>query len=235
MYFIRLDDASEKRDIVKWDRMEDLLDKYNIKPLVGVIPQNEDESMQDYVIDEHFWQRVETWQNKGWTIAMHGYNHKFITTDGGLNPINLRSEFAGVSLDEQIKKISKGIKILGLHNIKPKVFFAPAHTFDKNTLEALRCASEIRIISDTISNKSYKKNGFTFIPQQSGKVRKLPFKTVTFCYHPNIMSNEDFDELESFIIKNRSKFKNYEAKEVLRKENIVDKLLRKLYFMRRKK
>ena len=115
------------------------------------------------------------------------------------------------------------------------MFFAPAHTFDENTLNALKEASDIRIISDTISNKPYCKYGFTFIPQQSGKVRNLPFHTVTFCYHPNIMNDKDFEELEAFILQNRAKFKNFEAKETTRKQSVVDKLLRKLYFMRRKK
>lgn len=235
MYLIRLDDASEKRDIKKWDKIEALLEKYEIKPLVGVIPYNMDESLQIYKEDKLFWDRVKMWDSKGWEIAIHGYNHRFITTDGGINPVNPRSEFAGVSLGEQIKKISKGLEIFREHGIIPKVFFAPAHTFDENTLNALKEASDIRIISDTISNKPYCKYGFTFIPQQSGKVRNLPFHTVTFCYHPNIMNDRDFEELEKFILQNRSKFKNFEAKETTRKQSVVDKLLRKLYFMRRKK
>ena len=37
-YIMRLDDAAEKMDIEKWSRMEKLLDKHSIKPLVGVIP-----------------------------------------------------------------------------------------------------------------------------------------------------------------------------------------------------
>lgn len=41
-YILRLDDACEKRDIEKWDLMEQLLDQYNIKPLVGIIPHCED-------------------------------------------------------------------------------------------------------------------------------------------------------------------------------------------------
>lgn len=235
MYLIRLDDASEKRDIEKWAKMESLLDQYRIKPLVGVIPHNEDEAMQSYAKDELFWQRVRSWCDKGWQIAVHGYHHKFITNDGGMNPVNTRSEFAGVSLDEQIKKISGAIAIFHEHGIAPKVFFAPAHTFDENTLKALKQASDIRIISDTVSNKPYCKYGFTFIPQQSGKVRKLPFHTVTFCYHPNIMNDNDFAELEAFIVKYRKKFKNFEAKETTRKESLLDIGLRKLYFYRRKK
>ena len=41
-YIIRLDDACEKRDVKKWDQMEQILDKYGVKPLVGVIPHCED-------------------------------------------------------------------------------------------------------------------------------------------------------------------------------------------------
>lgn len=235
MYLLRLDDASEKRDVDKWNRMECLLDKYDVKPLVGVIPQNEDESMQNFGIDNYFWERVKVWNNKGWVIAIHGYKHKFITSEGGINPVNLRSEFAGIPLEEQEKKIFNGLKIFYEHNIIPRVFFAPAHTFDENTLKALEHVSDIRIISDTISNRPYCKHGFTFIPQQSGNVRKLPLHTVTFCYHPNIMTDKDFEKLEMFIVRNRSKFENYEAKETTRKQGFFDKFLSKLYFIRRRK
>lgn len=44
-YILRLDDASEYMDVDKWQRMETLLDKYNIKPLVGIIPDNQDPSL----------------------------------------------------------------------------------------------------------------------------------------------------------------------------------------------
>lgn len=37
-YIMRLDDASEYMDVPKWKRMEDLLDAYHIKPLVGIFP-----------------------------------------------------------------------------------------------------------------------------------------------------------------------------------------------------
>lgn len=87
------------------------------------------------------------------------------------------------------------------NGINPKIFFAPAHTFDRNTLLALKNKSNIRIISDTIAYDKYEDEGITFIPQQSGRVRKLPFKTVTFCYHPNLMRDKDFFELENFLKK----------------------------------
>ena len=38
-YIIRLDDAASTRNIINWNRIENLLDKFQVKPLVGVIPQ----------------------------------------------------------------------------------------------------------------------------------------------------------------------------------------------------
>lgn len=234
MYYIRLDDACEKRNVENWNYMEELLDKYNIKPIVGIIPNCKDPDMEKYPVDNDFWNKAKIWNNKGWHIALHGYEHVFHTTDGGINPVNNYSEFAGVALDEQKNKIMLGNNILKSHGLNPTIFFAPAHTFDLNTLRALKEVSDIHIISDTISNKPYFKYDFCFIPQQSGKVRNLPFHTVTFCYHPNCMSKNDFDELEVFIKKNRLKFKNCRVTETRRQKSYYDKILQKLYFIRRK-
>lgn len=233
-YILRLDDASQYRNIDNWNRIEKLLVEYDIKPLVGVIPDNQDSSFDIYPFDIEFWNIVERWINNGWTIAMHGYNHVYITNDGGLNPVNLRSEFAGLPLLEQETKIEKGIRIMYEHNIFPKVFFAPFHTFDKNTLIALKNKSDINIISDTIANNIYFENGFFFVPQQSGKVRRLCFKVVTFCYHPNTMQEKDFLILENFIIKYKNKFIDFNNLQLKkRKLNLYDKFLKKLYFLRK--
>lgn len=233
-YIMRLDDACEKRNIECWDRMENLLDRHEIKPLVGIIPHCEDPMMNEYVIDKNFNRRVKTWIDKKWTIALHGYNHVYSTNSGGINPVNYRSEFAGESLLVQKEKIREGVSILNTMGIDPKVFFAPSHTFDENTIFALKEESNIRIISDTIANDSYKKYGMTFVPQQSGSVRNLPLRTVTFCYHPNTMREKDFLELEEFLNKNNTKFSMFPLEEVTRKQNLIDYLLEKVYFMRRK-
>lgn len=233
-YIMRLDDACTKWDKQKWQKMEELLDAYDVKPLVGIIPHCEDISMQQYVEDFSFWDVVDRWIGKGWCIAMHGYNHVYSTQNGGINPVNNRSEFAGESLVVQSAKISKGIAKLAERGIVPKVFFAPSHTFDKNTLQALRNESGITIISDTIANKPYSKDGFTFVPQQSGIVRRLLYlHTVTFCYHPNLMEQEDFERLQSFLEKYSTRFIPFPDEEVKRKMNLYDWMLRKLYFLRR--
>ncbi len=235
-YILRLDDACEKMDIEKWDRMEQLLDKYGVKPLVGIIPYCEDPMMDDYPVDSKFWSKVNNWISKDWSIAMHGYNHVYSTECGGINPINKRSEFAGEPLEVQKEKIFKGIGIMREHGINPKTFFAPSHTFDRNTLLALKAESDINIISDTIANDVYYQDDFQFVPQQSGRVRKLPFKVVTFCYHPNMMKENDFVYLEQFLEKNAVLFTKFELiVNKKRKKSILDKILEKIYFLRKGK
>lgn len=235
MYILRLDDASEYMDIKKWKRMEELLDKHEIKPIFGIIPANEDTELLKYGKVDDFWNLMTSWKGKGWTPALHGYTHVFETDDGGINPVNSRSEFAGVSLERQRQKIKEGYSTLKEHGILPTVFFAPAHTFDKNTLVALKEETHIRVISDTVANDVYFDDGFYFIPQQSGHCRKLPFKTTTFCYHPNIMSDKDFDVLDSFLKQYGNQFGELSAlKMKKRHRGIFDQLLKKIYFIRRK-
>lgn len=106
---LRLDDACPKRDIAKWDRMEAMLDKYGVKPLVGIIPDCKDPAMDCYKSDERFWtERVPAWKAKGWSFAMHGFEHVYHTDRGGINPVNPRSEFAGLSFEEQCTKVWGG-------------------------------------------------------------------------------------------------------------------------------
>ncbi len=232
-YYIRLDDASEYRDVEKWNRIEELFDKYGIKPLVGIIPENKDPKLTVYEKDDNFWQRVQSWKDKGWELALHGYDHVYLTKDGGINPINKKSEFAGVPLEIQKEKIKKGVAILKEKGVEPKVFFAPSHTFDENTLIALKEESNIKIISDTVATKSYAKYGFTFVPQTFWCVRNLCFITNTFCYHPNTMSDEAFDLLEKFIAKNANKFKSFPTDKTKKKFSFVDSIFRKILYRKK--
>ena len=232
-YILRLDDAASCANWENWEKMEQLLDKYDIKPLVGVIPNCKDKQINNYEKRDDFWDIVQRWENKGWTIAMHGYDHVYITADGGINPVNKKSEFAGVDLSEQKEKIRNGVAIFKEHNLNPEVFFAPSHTFDLNTIRALKEESNIRIISDTVANDSYRKYGMTFVPQQSGQVRKLPFRTVTFCYHPNSCSDNNFVKLEDFLKRQGNSFVSFSTDRVVRKENMWDRFLANMYFVRK--
>ncbi len=232
-YLLRLDDACPTMDLKKWERIERLLDLYNIKPMAGIIPNNNDTEQKIDLCNPMFWEMVKGWESKGWAIAMHGYDHCYISSCRGLNPLWAKSEFAGVPLEIQCEKISKGYEIFKSKNIFPRYFFAPGHTFDENTLEALRRCTEIRIISDTIASKPYKYGIFSFIPQIGGRCRNIFLPGIwTFCLHPSSMTEADFESLEKFLIKYSDEFCSFKNLEIsrLKKKSIKDKLLSLLYF-----
>lgn len=238
-YLIRLDDACPYMDREKWQRMEDLLDKYGVKPLVGIIPANAFSEAMRGPEDIGFWTKAIGWEKKGWSIALHGYDHVYITDRGmeGLNPMWQRSEFSGVPLEKQKEKISKGYTKLMKYGLKPKYFFAPSHTFDENTLEALRCESNIRIISDTIGRWPYKKGDFVFIPQISGHCIKMFLPGIyTFCFHPNVMNDSAFVALEHFLERYRDHFTDFESINIesVKEKSILDKFITGVFFGIRK-
>ena len=235
MYLIRLDDASDHMNILNWTRVEHLLDENGVKPLVGVIPMNRDSMLLEFAEDPGFWEKAKRWQNKGWRIALHGYEHVCSTNCAGINPVHDRSEFAGCSLEDQRTKIREGLRILREHRLEPDSFFAPSHTFDENTLEALRLESDIRVISDTVANDCYCYRGFTFIPQQAGRVRELPFKVTTICLHPNYITESELNETERFLKNHPGQFLNPNViQPTTRKRSILDRGYEMAYFLKRK-
>ena len=238
-YLIRLDDACPTMDTAKWQRMEDMLDRYGVRPMVGVIPANSDPKQKIDPEDTTFWTKVKSWVNKGWAIALHGCDHCFISSDGmkGLNPLWERSEFSGVPLYIQKEKIRKGVAILKSHDVEPKYFFAPAHTYDENTLEALRTESNIRIISDTIATKPYHKDDFVFIPQVGGHCVEMKIPGIwTFCLHPSAMTDENFNVTEQFIKSHSKEIIDFDELDLsnLKGKNMFGRLLSSIYFTLRK-
>jgi len=233
-YLIRLDDACPTMHHERWARIEKLLDKFEIRPLVGIIPCNKDKAQEFSPADPYFWDIVHSWSQKGWEIAIHGYDQCYISKERGINPLWPRSEFAGVPLEKQKEKISKGIEIFASHGISPKYFFAPSHTFDENTLEALRLESDIRIISDTIADRPYCCNGFIFIPQLGGMPRKMLLepKIRTFCLHPSTMTDSSFIKLEEFLTSHNDKFIGFNELNLntAKGKSLLSRVLTRLYF-----
>ena len=108
----------------------------------------------------------------------------------------------------QKEKIKKGWEIFQKENIACNIWIAPSHTFDKYTLKALKELTTIDIISDGIALFPFKKYGFKWIPQQLWKFRKMPFGVWTSCFHPNTMTDIEFNNLEDFIKNNHQNFLN---------------------------
>ena len=213
-YIIRLDDACPTMNHEKWMRMEKLLDKYNVKPIVGVIPDCKDMA-DDFQNEEDplFWDKAKAWQEKGWVIAQHGLNHSFHDTPKGTKYYQLNigdyTEFAGESLEVQKQMIKEGYDILKRHDLEVTCFFAPAHTYDINTVKACKELGFFKFISDGYALRPFKKDGMIFMPSIFDTPHKiLPFGVYTFVFHPSKMDESGFVYLENFLKTNKSNFKN---------------------------
>lgn len=193
-YLIRLDDACETMDHRRWEMVERTLDRHSIKPLVAVVPDNRDPALAVAERDVRFWDKVRAWVAKGWTLAMHGGTHLMQPTSAKLLvPFYRRSEFAGRTLEEQAAQIRSAWALFLAQGVAPRVWVAPAHSFDAVTLEALRAETTIDVVSDGIACDTYTEFGFRWIPQQLWNLSKRPFGTWTVCLHPNEMSPSDIE------------------------------------------
>lgn len=234
-YLIRIDDACPYMDSKKWLRMEDILDRYGVKPMVGIIPSNEDSETIIDSEDKDFWKKVYGWKDKGWTLAQHGFNHICTTHTGGLNPVHKRSEFAGLPYEKQKEKISSGYTLLKEHGFEVEWFFAPSHTFDANTLKAIKESTPIRQVSDMIATKPYLYEGISFAPCQMGRLREMSIKGYwCACYHPNIMKDEEFVLLEEFLKAHSAEFISFDELPKAGKKGLTDRLLSVAYYTLRK-
>ena len=230
-YTVRLDDACPTMNSANWKKFESLLDKYHILPIVAVIPNNQDEMLMIDSPDIKFWQKVKKWQEKKWEIALHGYEHKYSTNAPSIVPINNYSEFASLSLLEQEEKIKQGIAIFKEHQISTRLWVAPAHSFDENTIKALKNQSDITIISDGIALAPYWEHEMYWVPQQLWRFRKMLFGTWTVCFHPDTMKEVDFQRLENFLIKHHTQFTSIDNLILnKRKKSILEKILEYFYW-----
>ncbi len=199
-YLLRLDDACPTMDLAKWDRLESLLDEHDALPLVAVTPDNQDPALVKGPPDPAFWERVRRWRDKGWTIAMHGYQHALHpTTAKMLLPFYPHSEFAGLPLDRQSDKIRAAWAIFQAEGLAPDAWVAPAHCFDRITLAALAAETPIRVVSDGIARRPFVEDGFQWLPQQLWRLVPKRSGVWTVCLHPNAMDDSDFDALRNAL------------------------------------
>ncbi len=182
---IRFDDICPTMDFVQWERADKLLRKYNIRPLLGVIPECKDPDLKIEPEHEDFWELIKSLERKGYTLAMHGCYHLYRTNVRGMVNNSNHSEFAGLPFEEQYRMICHGKKILAQHKIHTDIFFAPAHSYDENTLRALAKAG-FKFISDGKSYKPYKMHGIKCIPCRSEGcpyIKKSGYYTAVFHAH----------------------------------------------------
>lgn len=196
----RLDDVTPEQNWENFERLHDLFRRYSIAPVMGVVPQNRDKKLcvdrprENYI---EYLQKLH--EEEGWVIAQHGYTHTYVNQNGGMLKVNRQSEFAGLPLEEQRRKLSKGQQILQKQGICAKMFMAPAHAYDRKTLKALKELG-FTWVTDGYTDHAYRRDGLVFIPCTVSKPVVVPKDWVnTVCYHPSMMTEEEFTELETFL------------------------------------
>ena len=205
---VRFDDICPTMDFSQFEKAVCLMDSYGVKPLIGIIPDNCDSDL--FIEKKHndFWNYIKKLQRKGYAIAMHGYKHVFDTNERGLINSTFKSEFAGHSLEEQIIKIQKGKAILEGHGIYTDIFFAPAHSYNDDTIKALKVCG-FKYMSDSKSSLPYVRHGIKLLPIKPYNIfRFIPLVCTTAVFHAHEWSwkekSKDFDVFTNLL-------KNYSA------------------------
>jgi hypothetical protein len=194
LFVLRFDDICPTMRWDIWSQIESALLHYNVKPILAVVPDNQDPVLQPDAPVRDFWQRVRRWQELGWTIAMHGYQHLYVAPDGGLVTLRKKSEFASLPPMEQEEKLRLGTEIFAREGIKSHVWIAPGNAFDETTLSLLP-----KFGIDTISAGWFWRpfvgpHQATWMPCQLSIFRPVPAGVWTICYHHNSWTHSDFSE-----------------------------------------
>lgn len=190
-YLLRFDDLCPAMNWDVWSEIEASLIEHRISPILAVVPDNQDPKLKVQPPVEDFWDRVRTWQSRGWAIALHGFQHKYTAENPGIVTTRKQTEFAGIPAAEQEEKLRRGTEILRREKIKPRVWIAPSNSFDATTVSLLRRFG-IRIISDGCFRFPFvDTQGITWVPQQLFGFRPAPAGVWTVCYHHNQWSKSD--------------------------------------------
>ena len=207
---VRLDDITPDMDYEKFYRMKQLLDTYQIKPLIGVVPFNEDKNLMRSPKMKDFAGFLQGLLQEGYVAALHGYQHLYSSNKGGLFPLNHFSEYAGVPLEKQNEMIAKGKKQLQSWGIDTDIFMAPGHTFDGNTLKALK-KNGFRYVTDGFGKQPYMKSGLVFLPiaiKQTDCYKQTDDYT-TLVFHTNTMEEADFEKYQRMFEELKDSFIAY--------------------------
>ncbi|HVS88642.1 MAG TPA: DUF2334 domain-containing protein [Candidatus Acidoferrum sp.] len=231
-YLLRFDDLCPTMNWDIWVQIEKILLEFEVKPILAVVPDNQDEKLKVCEPNKGFWDEVRTWQSRSWTIGLHGYQHLFLTHDAGIVGINPFSEFSGLSLEEQSYKMHRAQEIFEREKVKTDVWVAPAHSFDETTVKALRSAG-IKHISDGLHFFPHLDSlGILWVPQQFWRFRWMPLGIWTVCHHFNSWTGHDIAEFRSDLQRFRPAivdFSSVVASYSNRRDNWFDRVCAKLY------
>jgi len=204
-YLLRFDDLCPTMPKERWQRFLPLIEEFDLRPILAVIPANVDPELDMSALDPDFWSAMRELQHAGAEIALHGYRHLCESKGGTLVGATRFSEFAGVPEATQRAWIRTGLDVLRGHGLNPRIFVAPRHGFDVRTLRALH-AEGIEILSDGFARIPFRRGGLTWIPQQLWTPTEKSSGVWTICVHPATASDREVAELGEFLRRYAAQF-----------------------------
>jgi hypothetical protein len=208
-YLLRCDDLCPTASRPRWQRFLRLMEEFGIRPILAVVPDNQDPDLEVSPPDPGFWERVRSLESAGATIGLHGYRHLAKSRGRGLVPLHRETEFAGVEKETQRAWIHAGLEIMRGHGLNPILWVAPRHGFDGGTLEALR-QEGITVLSDGFARVPFVRGGVTWIPQQIWEPVEKPHGLWTICVHPNTADDSLAERLRAFLRDHATQFTSVE-------------------------
>ena len=197
-YLLRFDDLCPTMSREKWQRFEPLIERYSIRPILAVVPDNRDPGLELDEPDPEFWTRMAAMEAAGATIGLHGYRHECENGGRSLVPIHRFSEFAGLPAQTQREWIHAGLELLRGRGLNPRIWVAPRHGFDAATLQALR-EEGIDLISDGFGRAPFLRGGVMWIPQQLWAPEPKGEGVWTILVHANAAPDAFAFQLEAFL------------------------------------
>jgi len=204
-YLLRFDDLCPTWACSRWRRFLPAIEQFALRPMLAVVPANRDPDLEATDPDPEFWREMRRMQAAGATIGLHGYRHLCQSQGRSLLPLHRSTEFAGVDYATQREWIRAGVEILRARGLAPRIWVAPRHGFDANTLRALR-EEGIALLSDGLARVPFVRGGVTWIPQQLWGPVEKPSGVWTICLHSNTASDELVRQLAEFVRRHAAQF-----------------------------
>src|SRR5665213_388086 len=208
-YLLRIDDLCPTIHRARWQQLRLLIAEFGIRPILAVVPDNQDLELEVSPVDPRFWSEMRAMQATGSTIAIHGYRHLCTQCGKSLLGLHQYTEFAGLPMELQQTNIAAGLRILQGHGLDPRLWVAPRHSFDANTLRALR-AEGIFHLSDGFACRPFFCDGITWIPQQCWAPVSKRSGLWTICIHPNTASPQQIETLRQFLSQHAAQFVSFD-------------------------
>src|SRR5579863_10035621 len=95
-YLLRVDDLCPTVHADRWHALEVLIEEFEIKPILGIVPDNRDPELCQSAPNPEFWPQMRALESAGASIGLHGFRHLCASRGCSLVPIHRISEFAGV-------------------------------------------------------------------------------------------------------------------------------------------